>query len=701
MAGAKDEGRDEFGEGGTSLSLYPDGVHDPFAYAASFVAPDEGAAAHGGAGSASMTEGSDAVGAIAADALASSGRHGHLDGQPSVPAAATPPVSDIVPDALRLGRHEEARLEGNEASTPASKAGGSEPVLGSLPRLSGEAAAATLPVRVTATPPAPPPERRLTSREQARRRRQRLALLRRREIAGEAELAPYGEPRRPPRSLGASLTRGVVQVALMGGVLVGSFIVMQDLLDAKPERAARERPPQIVPIRTVEAVPADNQPTLNLFGTITTGRALDLRAEVPGEIVRVAPSLRAGVRVEEGDELVVIDDFDARASLAEARATLAEMQGRIAETEARIAAEEAQIAAAEEQEDLAREDLARTDRLVERGTVSAAQRDQRRIALSQASQGVVTRRANLDVQRAQLATLESQIRRLELGVEQAERAVADAVMTAPFDAVVRSSVAEIGREVNAGETLVSLYDDRDLEARFVLTDAQFGRLATDRDPLVGRPVEVTWTIGGDPFAFDAEVVRIGAEIASERGGVEVLARIEPGDGAVALRPGAFVELSLPDRTFENTFRVPETALYDESAVYVNEDGQLRRRSVLRLAQDGEDVIVRPDGDAPLRTGERVMTTRISRVDEGMRVREPDREEADAPAGADRENVPVAGGGEAREAMLTRVAEANDITLDDLRAMPADERRAMVRAFRQASGDGAGFPRGPRGAARGI
>ena len=194
------------------------------------------------------------------------------------------------------------------------------------------------------------------------------------------------------------------------------------------------------------------------------------------------------------------------------------------------------------------------------------------------------------------------------------------------------------------------------------------------------------------IAVDAFLAAVVVLRETQRG-VEIFAAVNAADAPVALRPGAFVELALPDRTFEDSFRVPETALYDERDVYVNEGGELRRRSVLRLAQDGEDVIVRGEGDVPLRAGERVMATRISRVDEGMMVREPDRPDADPAEG---EGVPIAGDPARREAMLTRVAEANDMTLEQLRAMPADERRALVRAERGAD-DGA---RVARRAARG-
>ena len=501
------------------------------------------------------------------------------------------------------------------------------------------------------------------------------------------------EPEPVKRSATASTVRVIAQIVLMLGVLLGAFLIMQRMIAAQPERERRDRPETVYTIETVPAVLAANRPTLNLYGEIVAGRTIDLRAPAAGDIVRVADELRPGVRVEEGQELAAIDDFDARSAVTEARAALAQARGQMVETEARIAAEEAQISATEEQLALTREDFTRTESLVQRGTVPAAQLETKRLALSQSEQAVTTRRSNLAVQRAQLDTQASQIERLELNVERAERDLADTVMVSPFSGIVRTADAEVGRTVAPSDVVVSLYDDRSLEARFVLTDQQYGRLATDRDPLIGRPARVTWTVGGEPYEFDARVDRLGADIATERGGVELFATVEPSDGAVTLRPGAFVEISLPDRTFEQTFRLPETALYDERDVYVDIDGTLEQRGVRRLAYDGENVIVRPTDENGLAEGERVMATRISRVDAGLRVRE---------RGSKRPAPPERG--DDREELLSRVAEANEISVEELRAMPRDERRVLVRAYREENGLPTGGEdsgrRGPRAAVGG-
>ena len=119
-------------------------------------------------------------------------------------------------------------------------------------------------------------------------------------------------------------------------------------------------------------------------------------------------------------------------------------------------------------------------------------------------------------------------------------------------------------------------------------------------------------------------MRIGADVASARGGVDVFARLSESDAEVQIRPGAFVEVSVPDREYPQSYRLPETAVYDGSAVYVIEDGALVRRDVTVAAYDGADVVV----TGGLEAGETVLTTRLSRIENGLKVVLP--AESDAP-----------------------------------------------------------------------
>jgi RND family efflux transporter MFP subunit len=407
-----------------------------------------------------------------------------------------------------------------------------------------------------------------------------------------------------------------LQAILMIAVLAGSYFIAQRLIATKPEPSQRPAFQTVYTIDTVTAARADNRPSFIVYGQTVAARNVDLRALVAGQIVSVNDDLRAGSRIAEGAVLLEIDPFEYRGALAEARANLAEARGRIAENEALIAAEEARREPLTEQLDLARADLERMATLRERGTGTQQQLEARRLVVSQRQTALDQVDTAIGVQKARLTQLQASIERLEWRVEQAERNLASTELVVPFTGIVRSTTAEIGRNVSANDVVVALYEADTLDVRFTLSDAQYGRLAASETGIVGKNVDVRWSVGRRSYDYSAIIDRLGADIASARGGVEVFARIDALKDNVALRPGAFVEVTVPDRLFEGTIRVPDSALYGADRVYVEIDGKLQERVVEVAAFDGEEAIIA----SGLEAGDEVLITRITEVSEGLLVR---------------------------------------------------------------------------------
>ncbi|MEL6979557.1 MAG: hypothetical protein AAGM38_12875, partial [Pseudomonadota bacterium] len=169
---------------------------------------------------------------------------------------------------------------------------------------------------------------------------------------------------------------------------------------------------------------------------------------------------------------------------------------------------------------------------------------------------------------------------------------------------------------------------------FTLSDSQFGRLSSGAAPLLDRKADVVWAVGGAPIRAKATIERIAADVSSTTGGVAVLARVDQGERSAAgpaLRPGAFVTVTLPDRAFAASYRLPEAALYDGDHVFAltpdsatedgaTEDGasrvwRLSRRPAQALAWDGPEVLVSGDLD-----GLWILTSRLAEAGEGVKVR---------------------------------------------------------------------------------
>ncbi len=387
------------------------------------------------------------------------------------------------------------------------------------------------------------------------------------------------------------------------------------LRESKPPIVTRPAVERIWPINIARVVYATHRPILTRYGEVVAGRKVNLRALVAGKVASVGQGLREGGRVSQGQLLLAIDPFEYELARGEAKATLDENRAKLAEIEARLVLEDSALDRSREQLDIALKDLVRTKTLVDRRTVSAKALEDRDMAVSQRRQAIELRQNNWAIQSARLDQQKAIISRLELVLSRADRNLADTRLTAPFDAYISNVTAQMGRYLTRNDTVAELNDVAGLEVRFSIADAEFARISQSDNPVLNSPVTVRWQGGGVVIERSGKIERVGAVISADTGGVEVFARLNDAGADAVFRPGAFVEISLPDREYSNSVRLPETALYGGNTVYVVTDGRLSVRDVTVVGGNGSDLFVTGD----FKVGDAVMTTRLSQAGDGVKV----------------------------------------------------------------------------------
>ena len=351
------------------------------------------------------------------------------------------------------------------------------------------------------------------------------------------------------------------------------------LVATRPELTPVERPERVWPVEVEEIRQGTVTPELRLFGEIVAGRRSELRPQVAGVIVEVGESLHEGGMAEKGALLLRIDPFDYQTGLADQRAMLTEARARLEKL---------------------RRDLKRARELFAEKNVSEQFLDDAQLAVTQQ---------------------ESLVQQREIGVQRSERDLADTRLLAPFSGVLANVNADLGKQVSdfGDAKIADLIDTSRLEARFSLTNTQYGRLINSEESLLGRPVQVLWDVGDEPVVYAAVIARVGGEIAATTGGIEVYATIDSAGSQTALRPGAFVRINLPDRAYSGVFSAPESVLYGEDRLYVVEDGRMSERRVRVVGYTGSDILFESAGSPALRDGDRVVITQLREGGAGARV----------------------------------------------------------------------------------
>ena len=226
-----------------------------------------------------------------------------------------------------------------------------------------------------------------------------------------------------------------------------------------------------------------------------------------------------------------------------------------------------------------------------------------------------SRRVNIELQKARMAQQVAIAERLQWKVTQAKRRLEETTLLAPFNAYVSAVNAEVGKTVSANDSIARLIDREEIDVRFTLSDNQYGRILAHENTLIGRKVVVSWNVGETPVTYTASIVRIGAEITSQSGGVEVYAKVENPTEPTPLRAGAFVEVTINDREYRNVYQMPQTALYNGTTIYLIENERLKPVTIEVVGTSGSNVLV--SGDIP--PGSQILATRLTLAGKGVKV----------------------------------------------------------------------------------
>ena len=348
-------------------------------------------------------------------------------------------------------------------------------------------------------------------------------------------------------------------------LLVGTLLIISLLRATKDETVLLVIEEKSWPVSVIEAQFDDVQPTLALFGEVITSRRSELRALVGGQVLEVGENFKEGAVVEKGELLLRIDDFEYRNSVTEETAKL-EVMNR---------------------------DFERADELFKQGSISEQFRD------------------NALLERTQQ----------ELVLSEVEKDLRDTELFAPFDGVINDVQATLGKQVSTfNDKIGEIIDIKNMEVRFSISKAQYGRLLEDESEIVGRAIEMKWAVGQRDLIFDASISRVGAEITSNTGGVNIFANIElDNDQETPLRPGAFVRLRMPDKTYESVISIPETAVYEDEYIYIIKDERLKKAVIVISGYDQSNVLIQPTEELMIQNGDLIVTNQLREAGEGVKV----------------------------------------------------------------------------------
>lgn len=197
----------------------------------------------------------------------------------------------------------------------------------------------------------------------------------------------------------------------------------------------------------------------------------------------------------------------------------------------------------------------------------------------------------------------------KIDLEQAQIALDDRFLLAPFSGRIGMTDIEIGDRVDPNTEIAALDDRSTLLVRFEVPEGMLGRLK------VGDPIKLAlWT--GDTSPIEGGTIYdIGSRIDEATRTFVVRARIPNPDDS--LRPGMSFRVTL-DVEGQTRASIPEVAIQwggDGSFVWAVSDGTARRLPVSIVQRQGATVLV----DAGFSEGDKVVTQGLHRMRQGTKV----------------------------------------------------------------------------------
>jgi len=348
----------------------------------------------------------------------------------------------------------------------------------------------------------------------------------------------------------------IAVTALLGALLAGGWWYWQGADGAQSKEPVKKRA-GATPVLVETPAMTDDRETVRAIGTGEARRSATIHPATSGEVVKIA--FEAGQRVKKGDVLLRLD---------------AKHQ--------RLAVKLADVAVKE-----ATRQLERLAKLAPKGAASVAR----------------------------LETAQTTLESAALRLDQAQAALRDRSVFAPFDGVIGLTDIDVGDRVTDATPIATLDDRAYVEVAFNVPEEYAPRIK------VGSLVSVRPRTM-PKRRFDGTISEIGSRIDALTRSLRVKAEIaNPAD---ALRPGTSfqVELSFVGRRYPSVREVAVLWSRDGAYVWRVEDGRAKKVIVKIVRRDKGRILL----DGPLKETDQIVV-------EGVQGLRPDQKVKASPYGA--------------------------------------------------------------------
>jgi len=386
------------------------------------------------------------------------------------------------------------------------------------------------------------------------------------------------------------VTKTSRQLVISFTMLVAALIVTGTMYLNRPPSELKEPEQQVVTIDVTEVVKENIRIPIQAQGTVVPVRQTSIISEVKGRVVEVSESFNVGNFVSKGDVLLRIDPRDYQTQLLRAQAAVASAESSLAQEKGR-----AQVAKQE---------------------WSRLPKDSQR---SREARELYLRLPQLEQAEAQLLAATADLNTARNNLERT-------IISAPYDALIRSKNSDLGQFVSPGTPLADIFSVEYAEVRLAIPQSKLAYLDL---PGIGAynsdsSVDLYTDVAGDVNHWQAQLQRTEGVFDERSRVLFTVARIsdpyalkDMARQSSPLRIGTFVNARISGRELKGLVTLPRHILRAGNLLWVVDSNmKLQNRKVTILRTGGDYIYV----SAGLENGDLVSLTSVDATFSGAEVK---------------------------------------------------------------------------------
>jgi multidrug efflux pump subunit AcrA (membrane-fusion protein) len=400
------------------------------------------------------------------------------------------------------------------------------------------------------------------------------------------------------------------QLAISGAIIGAALLTSASIFATGPDASPTAPAEKAWPVSVTQALPQTLRPNFSAFGRLESSRVARLRSDLIAPILTVLA--REGDWVERGDELVQLDDREAKLRVVERQAELREQQANLAGLRVQLDLEQQSAEHFTSRYSVVQAKLERHQGLMAKRLISKSLLDE---VTAQANEASIEYRNHLQVLTNlpnQIAAYEANVMRAQAQLDQAQLDADKTVIRAPFSGPVLAVHVAPGDHSNLAAPLIELADASGFEVRVQIPEAYAQHFHNLAEPGI--------VAASTQAGVRLRLRRVTSHVRSGQTGVDAFFAFAP-DAAQIPALGRVLNLSVELPAQADLVAVPAQSIYQNNRIYVVEDGRLRgheieRAGELETAERGYEILIR---SAELEAGDAIITTQLPRAITGLLV----------------------------------------------------------------------------------